>query len=195
MLKCSMIHSYPNEYFELYTLGKDGFTFRQWNNEVIRLSYRIDDEDTRNKFKGDMLEVFAEIFFAQFQSDEAVGITEYTPIDINDDFGVDATGKNVNGHQSAIQVKFRSNPTELISYADIARTYTSALMQLHMNDVYEHDHTVYLFTNANGITGAFTKVMQNKCVIITKNEIKTKVDNNLTFWDNAYRMIFETLNS
>ncbi len=195
MLKCTMIHSYPNEYFELYTLAKDGFTFRQWNNEVIRLSNRIDDEDTRNKFKGDMLEVFAEIFFGQFQSDEAIGITEYNPVDINDDFGVDATGKNVNGHHSAIQVKFRSNPTELISYADIARTYTSALMQLHMTDVYEHDHTVYLFTNAGGITGAFIKVMQNKCVILTKNEINTKVDNNIIFWDNAYRMIFDTLNN
>lgn len=195
MLKCTMIHSYPNEYFELYTLAKDGFTFRQWNNEVSRLSHRIDDLDTRYKFVGDMLEVFSEIFFTQFHSDESVGITEYTPVDINEDYGVDAIGVNVNGHKSAIQVKYRSNPADLITYADIARTYTSALMQLHMTDVYEHDHTVYLFTNSGGITGAFTKVMQNKCVIITKNEIKTKVDNNLTFWDNAYRMIFDTLNN
>ena len=161
---------------------------------MIRISHRINDEDTRNKFKGDMLEVFAEIFFAQFQSDEAIGITEYTPVDINDDFGVDATGKNVNGHQVAIQVKFRSNPAELISYADIARTYTSALMQLHMHDVYEHDRTVYLFTNSNGVTSAFTTVMQNKCVIITKHHIKTKIDNNSIFWNKAYQMIFDSLN-
>jgi len=189
-----MIHSYPHEYFELYTIAKDGFTFRQWNNEVSRLARRIEDDDTRYKFVGDMLEVFAEIFFNQFQSDEAIGITDYTPVDINEDYGVDATGVNVNGHQSAIQVKYRSNPADLITYADIARTYTSALLQLNMTDVYEHGKTVYLFTNSSGVTGAFTKVMQNKVVIITKNEIKTKVDNNITFWANAYRMIFDTLN-
>ena len=194
MLKCTMIHSYPHEYFELYTIAKDGFTFRQWNNEVSRLARRIEDDDTRYKFVGDMLEVFAEIFFNQFQSDEAIGITDYTPVDINEDYGVDATGVNVNGHQSAIQVKYRSNPADLITYADIARTYTSALLQLNMTDVYEHGKTVYLFTNSSGVTGAFTKVMQNKVVIITKNEIKTKVDNNITFWANAYRMIFDTLN-
>ena len=194
MLKCTMIHSYPHEYFELYTIAKDGFTFRQWNNEVSRLARRIEDDDTRYKFVGDMLEVFAEIFFNQFQTDEAIGITDYTPVDINDDFGVDATGKNVNGHQSAIQVKYRSNPADLITYADIARTYTSALMQLNMTDVYEHNHTVYLFTNSSGATGAFTKVMQNKVVIITRAEIRTKVDNNVIFWENAYQRIFDTLN-
>ncbi len=194
MLKCTMIHSYPQEYFELYTLAKDGFTFRQWNNEVSRLARRIADEDTRNKFVGDMLEVFAEIFFGEFQADEAIGLIDYTPVDINDDFGVDATGKNVNGHNCAVQVKYRGNPADLITYADIARTYTSALLQLHMTDVYEHDNTVYLFTNSSGVTGAFTKVMQKKVVIITKDHIKTKVDNNLTFWRNAYKRVVDTLN-
>jgi len=189
-----MLHSYPHEYFELYNMAKDGFTFRQWNNEVIRLSTRIQDLDTRYKFVGDMLEVFSEIFFASFNVDEALGITDYAPVSINDDYGVDATGINANGHHVAIQVKFRSNPSDLISYADIARTYTSALLQLNMHDVYEHNNTVYLFTNSNGVTGAFTTVMQNKCVIIDKNVIKTKVDNNLTFWKNAYQMIFDTMN-
>jgi len=188
-----MIHSYPREYFELYSLAKDGFTFRQWNNEVSRIARRFTDIDECNKFKGDMLEVFAEIFFGIYKADEAIGITKYNPVDINDDYGVDATGVNVNGHNVAIQVKYRSNPAELISYADIARTYTSAIMQLNLSDVYEHNHTVYLFTNSGGVTGAFTKVMQNKVVVITKNEIKTKVDNNATFWNLAYNMIYKTL--
>ena len=92
MLKCTMLHSYPREYFDLYRMGENGFTFRQWNNEVISMARRIPDEDTRNKFKGDMLEVFSEIFFYQFQSDEGLGITEYQPIEIGDDYGVDARG-------------------------------------------------------------------------------------------------------
>lgn len=146
-----------------------------------------------NKFRGDMLEVFSEIFFTVFGADEAVGISQYTPIDIGSDFGVDATGVNVNGHNVAVQVKFRSNPSDVITYADIARTYTSAVLQLGMTDVVNHDHTVYLFTTANGVTGAFSKVMGRKCVIVDKAIIQHKVDNNKEFWNRAYDMIWNTL--
>ena len=198
MLKCTMIHSYPREYFDLYQLAENGFTFRQWNNEVLRIANSRElnlDEDARNKFKGDMLEVFSEIFFYQFQTDEALGITEYQPIEINDDYGVDARGINVNGKQTAIQVKYRSNPEDKISYADIARTFTSAVLQLHMKDVIDTDRTVFLFTNAGGVTGAFDTVMQKKTVIITRAVIATKVDNNVTFWKNAYDLIYRTMDN
>ena len=196
MLKCTMIHSYPREYFDLYQLAENGFTFRQWNNEVLRIANSRElnlDEDARNKFKGDMLEVFSEIFFYQFQTDEALGITEYQPIEINDDYGVDARGVNVNGKQTAIQVKYRSDPDARIKYDDIARTFTSAVLQLHMKDVIDNDRTVFLFTNAGGVTGAFDTVMQKKTVIITRGVIATKVDNNVTFWKNAFDMMWKTL--
>lgn len=193
-----MIHSFPREYFDLYRMGENGFTFRQWNNEVLRMANSRElnfDDDAKNKFKGDMLEVFSEIFFKQFESDESLGITEYQPIDINDDYGVDARGVNVNGKQTAIQVKYRSNPDDRISYADIARTFTSAVLQLHMKDVIDNDRTVFLFTNAGGVSGAFDTVMQKKTVVITRGVIATKVDNNITFWKNAYDLIYKTLDS
>lgn len=193
-----MIHSFPREYFDLYRMGENGFTFRQWNNEVLRIANSRElnfDDDAKNKFKGDMLEVFSEIFFKQFESDESLGITEYQPIEINDDYGVDARGINVNGKQTAIQVKYRSNPEDRISYADIARTFTSAVLQLHMKDVIDNDRTVFLFTNAGGVTGAFDTVMQKKTVIITRGVISTKVDNNITFWKNAYDLIYRTMDN
>ena len=193
-----MIHSFPREYFDLYRMGENGFTFRQWNNEVLRMANSRElnfDDDAKNKFKGDMLEVFSEIFFKQFESDESLGITDYQPIDINDDYGVDARGVNVNGKQTAIQVKYRSNPDDRISYADIARTFTSAVLQLHMKDVIDNDRTVFLFTNAGGVSGAFDTVMQKKTVVITRGVIATKVDNNITFWKNAYDLIYKTLDS
>ena len=147
-----------------------------------------------NKFRGDMLEVFAEIFFTVFGADEGVGISSYEPMDIGSDFGVDAIGRNVNGHNVAIQVKYRSNPSDVICYADIARTFTSAALQLNMVDVIAHDHTIYLFTTANGVTGAFDKVMGRKCVIVDKAIIQHKVDNNKEFWLRAYDMMNETVN-
>ena len=48
-----MLHSFPREYFELYRMAENGFTFREWNNEVLRLARGLNlDDDARNKFKG-----------------------------------------------------------------------------------------------------------------------------------------------
>lgn len=167
----------PDEYWEATTKQLEGFLYA---NEL-------------NKFRGDMLEVFAEIFFTVFGADEAVGISQYEPIDIGSDFGVDAIGRNVNAHKVAIQVKYRSNPSDVICYADIARTFTSAVLQLGMEDVVNNDHTIYLFTTANGVTGAFDKVMGRKVVIVNKAIIQHKIDNNKEFWSRAADMICNTL--
>lgn len=146
-----------------------------------------------NKFKGDMLEILSEIFFNIFQADEAVGIKEYTPIEIGLDFGIDAVGINVNGHRVAIQVKYRSNPAQVITYSEIARTFTQAVVKMQMMDVVEHDHTIYLFTTAGGTTAAFDQVMGKKAVVIPRQVIARRIDNNHNFWDVAFREVRETL--
>ena len=151
-------------------------------------------KDEINVFKGDMLEFFAWMFFNAFKNDESLGLTDYKAVELDSDFGVDATGRNVNGRESVIQVKYRKNPTDLIAYADIARTFTSALCQLHINDVYTFNHTVFLFTTANGVSGAFDKVMGEKCVIVSRGIIATKIDNNVSFWTECYNKVFEMLN-
>lgn len=193
MLKHNIISSYPKEYFDLYSEFKNGGTIREWGNYVERELSKFTDDDVKNKFRGDMLEVLAEIFFNVFHADEGIGIKDYTPIEITEDYGVDATGINVNGHNIAMQVKYRANPFDLITYADMARTYTSALCQLQMKDVYLHDHTLYLFTISNGVTGACEKVLGRKLIIINRGIISTKIDNNVNFWSESYNMIFEKL--
>lgn len=195
MLKHGSSWNYPQEYFALYSHCNANPSFSNWNNRVISDSHRITDLDERHKFVGDMLEVFSEIFFNVFYAHPAYGLTEYTPVDINEDYGVDATGVNVLGHKSAVQVKFRSNPLDIISYADIAKTFTSAVLQLGMEDVYNYPHTVFLFTNSNGVSHQFDHIMQSKAVIITNNIISNEVDGNVTFWKHAYDMIYEKLNN
>jgi hypothetical protein len=165
-----------------------------WVMEPAQLAEYLEKE-VLYKFKGDMLEVLSEIFFTIFQSDEAVGIRDYTPVELADDYGVDAVGVNVNGHKVAIQVKYRSNPADSIPYADIARTFTSAVCQLQMLDVVHHPHTIYLFTSADGVSGAYEKVLGRKSVVIARKTIATKIDNNKNFWRMANEMIVKTLNA
>lgn len=262
MLKCKMIHAFPDKYKQLYSEMKNGSTIRQWINSVeqmanslikdspelminiFRIRYNVSSDwniyhdngnyhfrkitknpeqniidelksiglwngsewivkhtnfgrliyrEDINKFKGDMLEVLSEIFFNCFGADEAIGIKEYSPIELNSDFGVDAIGKNVNNHNCVVQIKYRKNVNNLIEYSDISKTYTSALLQLNIPDVYLHDHTIYLFTTASGVTGSFEKVMKNKVVIINRSIISTKIDNNKTFWEFASKEIGSSL--
>jgi len=188
-----MIFSYPQYYLDLYTGNIS--SFRQWLNEIHRVSDKIVDEDERLKFRGDNLEIFSEMFFNLFQNHPAFGVRDYTPVKIENDYGVDATGVNVNGHKCAIQVKYRSNPEDKISYADIARTFTSGVLQLGLIDLVDHDHTVYLFTNTNEVTSAFTKVLGNKAVLITKDKIEYLVDGNKGFWDGTHELILNTLDN
>lgn len=262
MIKCKMIHEYPDKYREIYLQASTGFTIREWINlvenksltlikqlpelniTIFKARYKVSDDwniyyndnqyflkkksgkieesmkqllrsigfyngnewiskeldfgkliysEDINKFKGDMLEVLSEIFFNAFKTDEAIGLKEYEPINLEDDFGIDATGVNVNNHKCVVQVKYRKNPDSLIEYSDIAKTYTSSLLQLNLSDIYYHDNTIFLFTTAKGVTGAFEKVMKQKVRVINRSIISTKIDNNKTFWKFAFKEISESL--
>lgn len=193
-MKTNLIFAYPDLYHSLYEKFKSGGTIREWVNEVESMANapRILHRD-RDKFKGDMLEVFSEIFFTLSAFDSRNGIRDYMPVSIENDYGIDAIGLNPNNHRSVIQVKYRHNPSELIPYADIARTFTSAICQMHYNDVAEHPHTVYLFTTSGGVTGAFQQVMGDKAVIINRGVISSAVDNNIGFWETAHNMICQKI--
>lgn len=175
----------------VYSIGAHKIGDQLWVVSMERLIDYI-NSDTLNKFKGDMLEVLAEIFFNVFHADEAVGIRDYEPVLIGEDFGVDAIGINVNGHKVVVQVKYRFNPEDKISYSDIARTFTSAVKQFHIMDVVNYDNTIYLFTTSGGVSSAYQKVM-GKSVVIDRSIISTKIDNNLNFWKNAFDMIIEAM--
>lgn len=148
-------------------------------------------KDSVNKLKGDLFEIFAELFFTAFPNDPEIGVIDYRPILLNDDYGVDALGKNVNGDACAIQMKFRTNPIDIIDYDSIAKTYASAKIQLGLS--LENDDTIFLLTTGAGISGPCEKVFARKLRTINRGAIAYKVDNNMSFWQYCEDRIFETL--
>lgn len=195
MLKSLQIAGYPKEYYELFDSFKDGSgTIRKFINKVEQLSrnYKFPDEDALYKFKGDMLEVLSEIFFNVFFADESLGVTGYTPITLEEDYGVDAYGVNPNGHKVAVQVKYRGNPKDLVLYTEVAKTYTAGMI-LHELDL-NNDHTIYVFTTANGVTPACLHVFGDKLTVVSRDMIARRIDNNETFWRYAFAKIYEYLN-
>lgn len=123
--------------------------------------------------------------------DSAVGLTDYTPIPLTEDYGVDAMGLNPNGHRAAVQVKFRGNPDDSVTYAELARTFTSGLIK-HQLDLMQSS-TLYVLTTARDVTPQARHVLGDRIVLIHLDVLKTKVDNNLNFWPFALREVEETL--
>jgi hypothetical protein len=170
---------------------KDGATLEGYVREVEKYAANIQDEDTRMSFKGDMLEILAEIFFKAFENNPAVGLRDYTPIPLDEDFGVDGKGINANGKDCAVQVKYRGNPFDLISYSDIARTYTSANLQLGLE--LEGDDRIYVFTTAIDVNIQCHTVFKGMVRVLGKEIVSREINNNRNFWLLAYNEVRETL--
>lgn len=181
---------YPRIYHDLFWMTSDGCTIRQFINEIESLAKDMDEEKA-NQFKGDTLEILSYLFFHAFECDERIGIKNYEPISLTEDYGVDGKGTNVNGQKVAIQVKYRSNPTDIITYADVARTFASGRLQLKLD--LESYHTIYVFTTANNVSRQCRDVFGDRLVVIGREEIARLIDNNITFWKFAYQRIFEYL--
>jgi hypothetical protein len=148
------------------------------------------ETEERNIFRGDMLEVLAEIFFGAFANDPSVGLTGYTPVPLPEDYGMDGQGNNAAGIDCAVQVKYRGDPTDLVTYAEIARTFTSAVLQRGL-PLYNGSDNIFIFTSAYDVTVACKTVMGNKIHVLNRGIIQQKIDNNVSFWEYAFNEVKE----
>ena len=186
MLKVKHISAYPDAYLSLFGNPKDGQedTLREFINAVERMvgpkGLKLRGQKDKYKFKGDVLEVLAELFFTRLNSDPAFGLTEYKPTNPNDDFGVDATGINANGHLSVVQVKYRRNPQNEIRWKDLAKTALDGIYNFGIDG--KVDRNVFLFTTAFKVNWICTKRFGNHLVIINRAIIQRTIDNNRNFW-------------
>lgn len=170
--------------------GKDA-TLKEYMKTVMYQAKDLSDEDARNIFKGDMLEVLAEIFFKAFSNSPQVGLSDYNPVPLEEDYGVDGFGVNAAGKQCAVQIKYRANPKDSVLYSEMARTYTSATIQLKIH--LEGADCLYVFTTAQDVTPACRTVFGKMLRVINREIISNEINNNVNFWNFAYEEIKNTL--
>ena len=140
------------------------------------------------------MEVLAELFYTINKADPRVGLVDYSPIPLDEDYGVDATGTNVNGDKVAVQVKYRGNPHDKATYptyAEIARTFASGVCQCGIDP--SKDSTIFVLTNADSLGSNCQKVLGNRLVATTRQTLKHFMDNNRTFWRTAAYAVLEYL--
>lgn len=197
ILKNSLIHSFPDEYYKLYTRGI--LTIDEFIRVVVAMAdelWPITDllgQDANYKFKGDNLEVLTEIIYNANIANTAFGLSDYTPVPISSDMGVDGIGINVIGLRAAVQVKFRTNPSDSVKYEEMAKTFTSAILQhgipLHNNE----PGTLHCVTTADALTHPTTTIFKKQLVEITRPILKSQFDGNQNFWSFAKDTVERTL--
>lgn len=148
-----------------------------------------DDENGINKMKGDLFEIFAELFFKLTSSDNRVGIRNYKPIIDSEDFGVDAVGEAINTHPATIQVKFRSNTAELLTIKDIKNL--QGLSYRKYKVPIDSDINIIIFTNCAGLHWNTETNVLNNCSLVygvfnesSQYNLTLLIDNNTSFWKN-----------
>lgn len=144
------------------------------------------------KFRGDLFEIFAEIFFKINDADNRIGVFGYEPVQSHDDNGVDGTSKNINGINTTIQVKYRMNPMYSLKERDIKQFAFQSILKYGVD--LNQDNNMVVFTNCQGLHWyTDSNVFQNKLRAINGDMISRMIDNNEGFWNSAKNLINETL--
>jgi len=89
-------------------------------------------------------------------------------------------GTNANGDLAMVQVKYRSNPADVVTYSEIARTFASGVLQQGLDPT--KDRTMFVFTTALDVSRQCRQVFGNKLVVLGRDFIGREINNNRNFW-------------
>lgn len=200
----AFINILHKDYGECFIKVLSKRTFNDLIKEIDHISdnsgfygYSDSDDDTsntgKNKFVGDLFEIFTEAFFIQFKSDNRIGIFDYKPVPSEDDNGVDGFGKNISGLPCTIQIKYRSNPTYKLTERDIKQFAYQSIINYNVD--YKRNDTMIIFTNCDGLHWyTESKVFDNKLRVINGKTISKLIDNNEGFWNSFKEIIINSVN-
>jgi hypothetical protein len=176
-------------------------TLEELSQRIINLSMTnwkiIDDKIDGYSFEkmmGDLFELFAELFFKNTYQDNRVSVSNYKPISGVDDFGVDGVGTAFNGKKCTIQVKFRSNPMDLLTIKDL-KNFQGISYREYGVDV-EDDENLIIFTNCSGVHWVTeTNVMKKASRTFgsygkdSDTNLGTLINGNELFWEGCRKFI------
>jgi hypothetical protein len=146
------------------------------------------------KYKGDAFEFFVEIFLKSHAYDNRIGITNYQPIQ-SDDNGVDGVGLNIANQKCVIQIKYRSNKSDVLTSNEdkIGNLITDGMLKHGVSLTPDFIESItskkipplhYVITTANGLHH-YTSNEFFKGVVhcIGYDQLRAMLDNNLSFWN------------
>lgn len=135
--------------------------------------------DDRLTFRGDALEVLTEYLMKVTPVANNSGLSNFKVVPLRNDYGVDAYGDK-NGVRVVVQCKFRSNPTDLVHYADLARTFTQGVLMYKLDPA--QNKNLWLVTSSLGANHQSQKVLGKKLHVLGYQHLSKNLDGNVDFW-------------
>lgn len=137
------------------------------------------------KYVGDGFEFLIELLIKINPADNRIGISEYHPISNNDN-GVDGYGINILGKKCAIQVKYRTNSSMVLTATNdkLDSFMTEAMFEGIIPETENKCKNHYIFTTAEGLHYYTANEKFRKSVkCIGYQELRELLDNNIHFWN------------
>ena len=140
------------------------------------------------------MEVFVEGLILLNENHPGVGISDYEPYAIQNDYGVDGTGYNFEGEKSVVQIKYRIDPTVWLTRNNDnlgAFIEQGLLRERIINSDIGKAPRHYIFTSAAGVARKTMEETWNNANIKVYGigDIKKLVDDNINFWKNFIELI------
>ena len=168
-------------------------TFKQLVKKIDKHSetdYQLFNLDGPEKFKGDIFEIFTEIFFKLYSSHNKIGVYDYQPVPDVLDNGVDGIGVGNDEKPIAIQAKYKSNVTAVLTSKDLKQFPYHAIVKYKV----EPTGNLILFTSGKGLHWhSENEVFQGTIKTIGYQAISSFIDNNTVFWKNCLNLIRKPL--
>ena len=178
----------------LEEISDDPITYHYVNTDNEYNEDNTDDDILNGKYKfiGDLFEIFAEVFLKIYSSDNRIGIYNYQPVPPEDDYGVDGFGKNINGENCTVQIKYRGNPIYELKERDIKQFGYQSIVKY---DVDKHSkNNMFIFTNCIGLHwNTEVNVFNDKMNVINGEMISKMIDNNEPFWNSFKDIMIRTV--
>jgi len=147
-----------------------------------------------NKYKGDGFEFLVEIFLKSHAYDNRLGITNYEPIQ-TDDNGVDGVGVNLTNEKCVIQVKYRSNNKSVLTATEdkLSNMISDGMFQHGVSATSDKLKMIaekksaplhYVITTASGLHH-YTDSENFKGYVhcVGYDHLRSMLDDNLSFWN------------
>lgn len=160
---------------------------------IVGMHYQSEDEAV-NKFKGDLFEIFIEIFIKTNCFGNVLDITDYQHTK-KDYPGVDAIG-SVQSRKVAVQIKFLSDPRNFVDKDDMMNFYAVATGDLSI--VQNNENLILITSSYEGIdyvrmNGVFRDILKRNIRIINHSIISHYIDNNIEVWIRVNSFIEESI--
>ena len=191
MLKHSFIKKYPPQAKALF---QDVTSWDDFNKnlhtiaEELKLWYKYEDT------LGDGMEVLVEGLILLTENNILVGISNYEPYPIHNDYGVDGVGYNIEGEKSVVQIKYRIDPTVWLTRNNDnlgAFIEQGLLRERIINSDIGKAPRHYIFTSAAGVARKTMEETWNNANIKVYGigDIKKLIDGHTNFWKNFIELI------